>query len=349
MVREVRLSSDFSGLDTVAWAFKYLGLPHRNVAACDINKASLQVLQHLEPEWLGSDVRQRQIDRMPPSDLHSFGAPCQSYSKSGKRARNECELGQLANYAIDYIEHHKPRMILMEQVPDIVSSEDYLLELLARLSRSGYSVNMQVLKSSDYGLPQERCRLYVIGIQRPVVEFLFPPPIPCPPLLSFLDVLPASEFKVLPEKGPRGGSTRLDNVSRHLQACVEEGVNPFERSVIITSGCSASRCNRMVDRCMTITRTEAQRQGLWCSTKGGFLDFDEMARLQGFWTGFLPWQDLGIADPQFGGLLGNAMSLNVVLNLIPPLLRSAGFVTENEFRKLAERARRYHPKTCRPD
>ena len=148
MVREVRLSSDFSGLDTVAWAFKYLGLPHRNVAACDINKASLQVLQHLEPEWLGSDVRQRQIDRMPPSDLHSFGAPCQSYSKSGKRARNECELGQLANYAIDYIEHHKPRMILMEQVPDIVSSEDYLLELLARLSRSGYSVNMQVLKLS---------------------------------------------------------------------------------------------------------------------------------------------------------------------------------------------------------
>jgi hypothetical protein len=55
----------------------------------------------------------------------------------------------------------------------------------------------------------------------------------------------------------------------------------------------------MVDTCMTITRTEGQRQSIWCTGKGGFLEH-KIAMLQGFPNGFLDWQSLGIRGSQFG-------------------------------------------------
>jgi hypothetical protein len=86
----------------------------------------------------------------------------------------------------------------------------------------------------------------------------------------------------------------------------------------------------MVDTCMTITRTEGQRQSIWCTGKGGFLEPHELAMLQGFPNGFLDWQSLGIRGLQFGALIGNAMTLNVLLHLIPNVLRADGILPEDE-------------------
>jgi hypothetical protein len=100
----------------------------------------------------------------------------------------------------------------------------------------------------------------------------------------------------------------------------------------------------MLDTCMTITRTEGQRQSIWCTGKGGFLEPHELAMLQGFPNGFLDWQSLGIRGLQFGALIGNAMTLNVLLHLIPNVLRADGILPEDEYRIAIQKARAHHPR-----
>ena len=343
-MREVHVGSDFSGLDTAVWALRYLGIPFTHRFACDSDSASQKVLAHLSPKKIFTDIRSRSLAEAETVDLYTFGPPCQSYSKSGKRARDHCELGQLALYSVAYVVRHKPKMLIMEQVPDITDSEDFMQLILAELQGAGYTLHMQCLRSCDYGLPQSRVRLYLVGILNPQSEFVFPEPIPMPTLSSFIEPLSGEAFELLPGLGPRGGTTRLANVTAQLEACVESGLNPFSSPVVIASGASKSRCNKMVGMIMTITKTEAARGGYWCTTKGGFLDLDEMARLQGFWTGFLPWTELHLSEAQFGGLIGNAMSLNILMHLLPPLLLSSGYITQSEFQALKVKAAVYHPK-----
>ena len=343
MVRPIRIGSDFTGLDTPYWAFRRLELPCRHVFACDCDPSSLKVLHFLQPEIIYTDVRERDVTLMPQVDLFTFGPPCQPYSRQGNRQRDGCEMGQLGVFSLAYILHHKPRLIIMEQVPDVMTS-DFMALVCRSLRDAGYTLDVGILKSKDFGVPQTRERVYLVGLLQPETPFVFPPSVQCPPVSSFIDRLPQSEFKYMPDAGPQGGQTRVLNVVQHLEECANEGVNPFQSFVFITSGASQSRCNHMVDCCMTITRTEGERQSIWCTGKGGFLEPHELAMLQGFPDGFLDWKSLGIRQSKFGALIGNAMTLNVLLHLIPNMLRAAGSLTEAEYSIVIQKARAHHPR-----
>lgn len=75
-----------------------------------------------------------------------------------------------------------------------------------------------------------------------------------------------------------------------------------------------------------------------------FLEPHELAMLQGFPNGFLDWQSLGIRGSQFGALIGNAMMLNILLHLIPNMLRADGILPEDECRIAIQKARAHHPR-----
>ena len=341
----LRVGSDFSGLDTAYWALCRLGIPFRHVFACDCDKASLKVLRFLQPEVIYEDVRLRNIAEMPGVDLFTYGPPCQPYSPQGNRAGDSIEMGQLGLFSLAYILHHKPKITLMEQVKDVAQSDFFQL-VLKELAKAGYSLYAQVLKSSDYGVPQARERIYLVALLDPVEEFSFPEPVPCCSASSLIDQLAPEQFQVAPDIGPAGGKTRQNNVLQQLQLCIDSGVNPYQEPVFVTSGASSSRCNYMVGLCMTITRSEAQRQGFWCTTKGGVLEPHEVARFQGFPDNFLDWRSLGIPDSQFCALLGNAMTFNVLLHLLPRLLRASGIVTTRQAASMIRIANAHHPRSA---
>lgn len=340
----IRVGSDFSGLDTAYWALRRLQIPFRHVFACDCNGVSLKVLKWLQPEIVFPDVTSRDLASIPAVDLFTFGPPCQSYSRQGNRQGSACEQGQLGVFSLSYILHRRPKIALMEQVPDIEGSEFFTL-VQQELNEAGYSLYWQVLKSCEYGVPQTRERMYLVALMDPAVEFSFPDARPCCSASSLIDKLPPDRFQVLPDIGPAGGLTRQKNVIQQLERCLANSeLNPFVTPVFVTSGASAQRSNFMVGMCMTITRSEALRQGYWCTMKGGFLEPHEVARFQGFPDGFLDWRNLGITDAQFCALLGNAMTFNVILHLLPRLLRASGFVTDVETARLISIANAHHPR-----
>ena len=112
---------------------------------------------------------------------------------------------------------------------------------------------------------------------------------------------------------------------------LQHGIKPFERAAAIDTGASLTRSISTLDVCMTITKTEAARRGFWCTYKGGFMSIADICRLQGYPDWMVPWQAWHISEHQAGMMLGNAMTLPVVMAVLPQLLYSADKINALQF------------------
>ena len=84
---------------------------------------------------------------------------------------------------------------------------------------------------------------------------------------------------------------------------------------------------------------KAGRFGYWVTTKGGHLTAAEMSRLQGFPDWLIPWRAIGVTDRQYAMMMGNAMTLTVVMGFMPELLYSAGKIGHATYQELARKAK----------
>ena len=84
----------------------------------------------------------------------------------------------------------------------------------------------------------------------------------------------------------------------------------------------------------TMTRTRCGSFGYWCSTKGGRLTVNDFIRLQGFDTTDLPRKILKVSAAELAGALGNSMSLNVVMKVLPRVLFAASLITRKEAKQM---------------
>ena len=115
-------------------------------------------------------------------DLLAGGPPCQSFSLIGKRASLGDPRGQLLFQMILFAEEFRPKFVLVEQVKGLRSAPGSdgerggaLKSFEAGLGDLGYSVQHQVLRASDYGVPQHRERLFIVAAA-PGYSFSFPEP-----------------------------------------------------------------------------------------------------------------------------------------------------------------------------
>jgi site-specific DNA-cytosine methylase len=234
--------------------------------------------------------------------------------------------------SLAYISYHKPLTIMMEQVPEFRRCELFEL-VVSELQSLGYQVTYDFVTSSDYSVPQRRRRLYMTGTLAGKVAFpVGGQPLP---LVDFIDKVPPQGFMTMPERG----SLAIANVTKHLEKrVVMDGVNCFVTPIVIETGPSLHRSNSSVGIMLTITKTEAGREGYWCTCKGGFLQPHEIGRLQGFPDDLIPWKELGISGKQFAGMMGNAMTLTVVMAMLPQLLLAGGVIDRRGFEDLRARA-----------
>jgi DNA-cytosine methyltransferase len=338
----LRLGTDFSGVDTPAWALQVLDVSFEHIFSCDKLAAAGKIASHLGVKHKYSDIETRPDP--PDVDLYVFGPPCQAFSSSGKQlGATDPVNGTLTLQSLMYIAKHKPSMILMEQVPAILQEKHRELWnlVLKTLKDAGYHLTYQVCQSKHFGVPQRRERLYLAGALRAPVVFELPPR-RITDLSMIVKPLPPSSFCTVPSlnDATRG---QVKNVEKHLAKHIKDGTNVFMTPVVISSGSSEAFAHSASSVAMTVTRTEAARRGYWCTTKGGFLDADEIALLQGFPVGLIPWRALTLSESQFCGMMGNAMTLPVVVCLLPSLLLAGGKVDAATACELHARARNFRP------
>ena len=108
-------------------------------------------------------------------DLVAGGPPCQGFSQKGKRLSLEDERNFLFKYFLKLVAKLEPNAFLIENVPNILSTSDgfFFNEILSVLKNMNYKVSAEVLNASDFGVPQNRRRAFIIGVKGSN-EFVFP-------------------------------------------------------------------------------------------------------------------------------------------------------------------------------
>ena len=102
---------------------------------------------------------------LPQHDFLTGGVPCQSWSIAGRNLGFDDDRGQLWNDAIYLLNKSRPKAFLFENVKGLVDprNKNALAYIMRRISEAGYHAAVHVLNSFDYGVPQSRIRIYIIG------------------------------------------------------------------------------------------------------------------------------------------------------------------------------------------
>ncbi|BAZ82593.1 DNA (cytosine-5-)-methyltransferase [Sphaerospermopsis kisseleviana CS-549] len=121
------------------------------------------------------------IKELPPHDLLTAGVPCQSWSIAGKNLGFDDDRGQLWNDTIYLLKQSQPKAFIFENVKGLVDprNQKSLAYILERIAKAGYYAKYFVINSFDYGVPQNRIRVYIIGFykQEYLEKFTLPKPI----------------------------------------------------------------------------------------------------------------------------------------------------------------------------
>jgi len=132
-----------------------------------------------------------QIKELPSHDFLTAGVPCQSWSIAGKNLGFDDDRGQLWNDTIYLLQRSKPKAFVFENVKGLVDprNQDALFYILRRLKEAGYYASYYVLNSYEYGVPQSRVRVYIVGFKEKEFFDKFKVPSPCNSKVKLADVL----------------------------------------------------------------------------------------------------------------------------------------------------------------
>ena len=154
----------FSGIGGFRIAIEKCG--GRTIAFSEINSDAIntyvQNFSESENANLGDITTLRDL---PSHDLLTAGVPCQSWSIAGRNLGFHDDRGQLWNDALYLLKKSRPKAFIFENVKGLADprNKDALNYILARIKEAGYFAEYYVLDSFNYGVPQSRVRIYIVG------------------------------------------------------------------------------------------------------------------------------------------------------------------------------------------
>lgn len=139
---------------------------------CEFDKfaqASYRAMYETTDLWFGNDVTKVKGCELPKADLWTFGFPCQDVSIAGKQKGMKEGTRSGLFYEImrllDECKENKPKWLVCENVKNLLSIDGGtgFLNVIGEMAERGYSVEWKVYNSKDYGVPQNRERVYIVG------------------------------------------------------------------------------------------------------------------------------------------------------------------------------------------
>lgn len=129
------------------------------------NKSYIAMHNPKEDEFYGQDIRTIKPGELPEADIYCGGFPCQSFSIAGKQRGFEDTRGTLIFEVLRLVKERKPKILFLENVKGLLNHDNgkTFATILLAISELGYSIEWQVLNSKDFGVPQNRERVFIIG------------------------------------------------------------------------------------------------------------------------------------------------------------------------------------------
>lgn len=183
-MEELRVGSFFSGIGAFEKALEMLEIPHRTVFYCEIDKYASKAysLIHGASESLNLwDITKVDEAKLPDFDLMTWGFPCQDISVAGKQAgviEGQTRSG-LYYDGLRILKHKMPKYSIIENVKNLTSEKfrPIFHQILCDLEDAGYHSYYEVLNAKDYGIPQNRERIFIVSVRKDVDDgFMFPQP-----------------------------------------------------------------------------------------------------------------------------------------------------------------------------
>ena len=306
---KLRIGTDCSGIEAPLFALQKIKNKHpffdyEHVFSSDIDPFVIKVhKENFSPKIMFQDITKRDVNSIPPIDIYIAGFPCQPFSKANKFQFETDERKQVFFGCLDVLKKQNPRIFIFENVKTLKSHEngstfERIIKELNDLNK--YDIHTQVVNSKDYGVPQARDRLYIIGIlkEKKTGDFTFPKKQKMKSLKQCID---KKSYPVEPIKEKNKPLfSRLPKGSVFVDIGFREASFPNSHKWAPCITAQANMWNVMKQRRATV---------------------NEYLMLQGFPIDFF---NQTVGDHRFKKIIGNAMTVNVIEALLLNALPCAG-------------------------
>jgi DNA (cytosine-5)-methyltransferase 1 len=179
---EIKVFTAFSGYDSQCMALERAGIPYDLVGWSEIDKYAIQAHNAVFPQFKDrnyGDITKIDWENVPDFDLFTYSSPCQDFSKAGQLRGGQKGSGTRSSLlwcCEEAIRIKKPRYALMENVDNLVSGRFLPLfkEWEQLLAEYGYNNYWKVVSAMDFGVPQNRNRVFLVSILDENQYFDFP-------------------------------------------------------------------------------------------------------------------------------------------------------------------------------
>tara|TARA_R100001443_G_scaffold117452_1_gene142989 strand:+ start:499 stop:1812 length:1314 start_codon:yes stop_codon:yes gene_type:complete len=231
----LKVGTDFSGIGSPEIALKNLGVDFKSMFACDFDKYAKQsyLINH-NTENFYDDITTRNHNNTPYVDLYVAGFPCQAFSMAGKRKGFDDTRGTLFFDLLQYLKAQRPKYFILENVKGLLSHNKgqtfaVILDCLAKSVNKQYSFTMykdglnyhvyyKVFNTKDFGLPQNRERVFIVGFRDDNHTFKWPKPFKLEKKLADLLEEEVDDKYYLSDKA-------VDRIKRHNNKSLDKDIS----------------------------------------------------------------------------------------------------------------------------
>lgn len=323
------IGSDCTGLGTELLAAALSGLWVKPLFGSDID-AGVRELHHLlHPlaPLLTSDCGQRSLEATPYVDMYVAGPPCQPWSSIGQNMGLDDmkDRGMVFYHVLKYIRSKHPRSFIIENVRGLLDQHKRMFAVILQILRdAGYMVSWEVVNTNDHGIPQSRPRVIIVGVSKSSCahSFKFPKKLKFrPPVDSFLDKSGGDGW------APMLNATGKNNLEKARTKLAAQGLDIAKATVLVDLSASSKFSSFRVGGSPCLTASRGKVGGYYITNRRRMTTIQEMGRLQGFPTKMTDTLlQRGAKPSALGHAFGNAMSVNVLMRLIPRVAWAAGLI-----------------------
>jgi DNA (cytosine-5)-methyltransferase 1 len=291
-MKKIKVGTDCSGIEAPIQALKKLKVNFSHEFSCEIDKFARESIEaNYSPKILFTDMTKKR--KLPDIDMYICGFPCQTFSMAGSRKGMNDPRGTIFYDCLKVIKSKKPKIFVLENVKGLLSHDkgrtfEVIMNCLDKLKE--YKIHFKVLNTKDYGIPQNRERVFIVGLKKSEMkrEFKFPKKKKMKKIESYIDQ----------------NNNILENPTKATLTKLKKSKGVFVDLATINISCSP---NSFQIYCPTIN-TEKR---LWCKPKHRYASVKETLSLQGFPKSF----NQNVSDSQLKKQIGNSMSVNVLVAL----------------------------------